>query len=639
MTAVTIEQPFFLIMVTLKKLTYQGFRGQSREIDFSDGTTVISSRNGGGKTTVLNAFIFLLSGYDTDNKANFNLFDDRETYTPQNIGYVSVTGEFDTDGVRLSLTRKAHHAWKMSDSEELVRGNDVYEYFIDGISVSATKYKSEVESIFGKGEPLKYMINVGYYRLMDDWKDLRKALAGMAGEITMSDMKGDYTSIADALKRKDPESLRKSYMARLNELEESKKTHETQIKTHVESMPRLSDIEDAENEVAKLENERSSIEERMKSLVGRNDSYVEKRKEEEDAISKKRREMEEARDKHNREHDDKVRICEKALSDAKESNRTMASRRASLRNSIESEKTLIASLENILQNLREENLRIKNRVFDNKCPVCGQDFVGSTREEKIASFNERKQADLSANIDMGKAQKRKLEDAQAQVAAYEAELAGIKEVDITGLEKSLYDTKKSFVPFDDSAYMSEIRKMEEERTEIPGVDETESMQLRIGDINTRLKEIMDNCPRRSDIDKARKTIDRLNGELTQINTEMVENRRLKAKVEAYLREYADIIKNRVNVNFDKVNVVMTQYNKSGALVDCCSLEYEGVTGSNNYASRILIGVELSQAFQKHYGVTLPIFIDNAESLNEVNIPKHDGQVILLVVSEDDFKVE
>ncbi len=626
-------------MVTLKKLTYQGFRGQSRDIDFSDGTTVISSRNGGGKTTVMNAFLFLLSGYDADDRANFNLFDSRVSYTPQNIGYVSVTGEFDTDGVRLSLTRKAHHAWKMSDSEELVRGNDVYEYYIDGISVSATKYKSEVESIFGKGEPLKYMINVGYYRLLDDWKDLRKALAGMAGTITMSDMKGDYTAIAGSLKRKDPESLRKSYMARINELEESKKTHETQINTHVESMPRISDIEDAENEVAKLENERSGIEERMKSLVGQNDIYVEKRKAEEDAISKKRREMEEARDKHNREHEDKVRICEKALSDAKESNRTAASRRASMHRSIEAEKLLAASLEATLQNLREENLRIKNRVFDGECPVCGQPFVGDTREDKIAEFNERKHTDLAANIDMGKAQKRRLEETQAQISAYEAELAGIKEIDITGLEKQLYETKKSLVPFDDSGYMEEIRKMEEEKTVIPSVCETEEMQLRIGDINTRIKEIMDNCPRRSDIDKARKVIDKLNGELTQINMEMVENRRLKAKVEAYQREYADIIKSRVNVNFDKVNVVMTQYNKSGALVDCCSLEYEGVTGSNNYASRILIGVELSQAFQKHYGVTLPIFIDNAESLNEMNIPKHDGQVILLVVSEDDFKVE
>lgn len=626
-------------MVTLKKLTYQGFRGQSREIDFSDGTTVISSRNGGGKTTVLNAFMFLLSGYDVDDKSNFNLFDSRVTYTPQNIGYVSVTGEFDADGVRLSLTRKAHHAWKMSDCEELVRGNDVYEYLIDGISVSATKYKSEVETIFGKDEPLKYMINVGYYRLLDDWKDLRKVLSGMAGTITMSDMKGDYTAIADALKRKAPESLRKSYMARINELEESKKTHETQIKTHVESMPRISDIEDAENEVAKLENERSGIEEKIKSLVGQNDSYVEKRKEEEAEIAEKRRQMAEAKERHDREQQGKVKDCEKAITDAKGSNRTAASRRAALRRSIEMEKSLEASLEATLQNLREENLRIKNRVFDNKCPVCGQDFVGSTREEKIASFNERKQADLSANIDMGKAQKRKLEDAQAQISAYEAELAGIKEIDITGLEKQLYETKKSLVPFDDSGYMEEIRKMEEERTEIPSVGETEEMQLRIGDINTRIKEIMDNCPRRSDIDKARKVIDKLNGELTQINMEMVENRRLKAKVEAYQREYADIIKNRVNVNFDKVNVVMTQYNKSGALVDCCSLEYDGVTGSNNFASRILIGVELSQAFQRHYGVTLPIFIDNAESLNEVNIPKHDGQVILLVVSEDDFKVE
>ena len=47
-------------MVTLKKLTYQGFRGQSREIDFSDGTTVISSRNGGGKTTLAKVIMGLV---------------------------------------------------------------------------------------------------------------------------------------------------------------------------------------------------------------------------------------------------------------------------------------------------------------------------------------------------------------------------------------------------------------------------------------------------------------------------------------------------------------------------------------------------------------------------------------------------
>lgn len=626
-------------MVKLTKLIYQGFRGQSREIYFNEGTTIISSHNGGGKTTVMNAFLFLLSGYDSDDKSNFNLFDNKVEYTPRNIGYVSVVGEFDIDGVRLSLKRSVHQVWKMSDNEEYVRSNDVYEYFIDGISVTATKYKSEVETTFGRGEQLKYMINIGYYRLLDDWKDLRKALAGMAGEITIADMKGDYSLIKDSLSRRDAETLRKSYLSLITELEDSKKTHETQIKTYMDSMPKLGDVEDAEREIDKLEDERRGIEDKIKSLVGQNDNYVAKRKREEAVISLKRRQMMDAKDKHDRAHQELVSACEKALQDARDNNKSVASWRAYLCKQIEFENTRVKGLESELTSLREDNLRIKSRVFDAKCPVCGQDFVGATREEKIIKFNERKSADLAANIEMGKAKKQELENTKNHIAEYEKELESKKEIDTIPLERNLYETKKNFIPFDDTAYMAEINRLEAEKTEIPNISETSDMQLRIGDINVRIKEIMDNAPRRSDIERVNKNISKLSDELVEINKSIVEGRRYKAKIEEYQREYADIIKTRVNVNFDKVNVVMTQYNKSGALVDCCSLEYDGVTGSNNYASRILIGVELSKAFQKFNKVCLPIFIDNAESLNESNVPRHDGQIILLAVSEGDFEVK
>lgn len=640
MTVTRNERPFFFTMVTLKKLTYQGFRGQSREIHFNDGTTIISSRNGGGKTTVMNAFIFLLSGYDSDNKSNYNLFDSRETYSPDNVGYLSVEGEFDVDGLPMRLCRKAHQVWTMADTGEYVRTNDVYEYYQDGISVSATKYKQVVESIFGKGEQLKYMINVAYYRLRDDWKELRKSLGVMAGEITLSDMKGDYSDIVELLKKKDAESIRKSCMATITELEGAKKVHEVQIKTYNESMPKLSDIEDAENEVHKLTEERSSLEDKIKALVGQNDVYVEKRKQDEAAISAKRKQMMEAKEAHERAQQEKVKEVEKSICDAQAFNNERDIKTRAIRSNIASYSDVINSMENLLKNLREENLRIKSRVFDSKCPVCGQEFVGSTRDEKIAKFNERKAADLSANIELGISKKKQLEDYKIQVANWEKELEGLKEEkDLTTLQKKLYDVRKSFLPFDDTSYMEEINRMESEKTDIPNIIETEAMQVRIGDINCRIKDIMDNSPRRYDLNKCRDKIAMLSEELITINKTIVDNRKLKSKVESYQREYADIIKQRVNVNFENVNIVMTQYNKSGVLEDCCLLEYNGVTGSNNYAARILIGVELSKAFQKYNEVCLPIFIDNAESLNECNIPSHNGQIILLKVSETDFEVK
>ena len=129
----------------------------------------------------------------------------------------------------------------------------------------------------------------------------------------------------------------------------------------------------------------------------------------------------------------------------------------------------------------------------------------------------------------------------------------------------------------------------------------------------------------------------LTKELNEINRDIVSNMQLKNAVESYQREYAEIVKINVNKYFDKVSVVMTQYNKSGILEDCCKLMLDGVTDSNNYASKVLIGVELAKAFQKYFGLELPLFIDNAESLDEVNVPSH-SQIVMLVRSDCPFTV-
>lgn len=634
-----MKVPLFYNMskITFKKLTYQGFRGQNREITFSDTVTTITSRNGQGKSTVLNAFLFLLTGYDAEDRNNFNIFNNKEDYTPDNIGHVEVTGEFDVDGEPLKLSRRASQSWTQNDEGKFTRSNDTYEYYVDDLTVSATKYKATVEDIFGKSSFLKFMLNISYYRQIE-WKELRKAFASMAGEITMQDMKGDYTLIADALKKNDAESLRKSYNNRLRDLKESKDKKDAEVKAYSDSKPNLSDIEAAEAEVQNLKDERGQIEERQKALVGQNDSYVAKRKQEEDAISEKRRAMHDARQKHEAAENAKVAECERKLQEAKDFNRSVTSRRKTTQMEIDNIKSIVESLTVQLDNLRDENKRINARQFENVCPECGQPYIGEKLEDKIKAFNIKKQADRDANINRGKAKKQELEELQKQIADKESELSELKIIKTEELEQAIIDARRSVVPFDDSEYIREINDMEAAKTAIPDIPEAQHLQERVGEINTQIEKVLSEAPKRSDLERVEAKIKQITTEVEMINRDIVSNMQLKAKVEAYQREYAEIIKTRVNVNFDKVTVVMTQTNKSGGIEDCCKLMLDGVTDTNNYASKILIGVELAHVFQKHFDKVLPLFIDNAESIDPENVPMHP-QRVLLVRSDKDFSVE
>ena len=98
----------------------------------------------------------------------------------------------------------------------------------------------------------------------------------------------------------------------------------------------------------------------------------------------------------------------------------------------------------------------------------------------------------------------------------------------------------------------------------------------------------------------------------------------------------------VNEKFGIVNWKLFDKQVNGAIVECCECTIDGI-GINkdlNNGHRIVAGLDIINTLSKLYGVTAPIFIDNAEAVNDFNIPKMDAQMILLSVSNDkELKVE
>lgn len=618
--------------IKLKNLSYKDFRGQTQDLTFKSDNTIISGMNGSGKSTVHNAFLWLLTGYDNANRANYNLFDES--------GKCEVTALFDIDGKELKLMRKGSQTWsKKRDTGEIYRNGDDYEFYIDDLKVSSTKYGTMIRETFGRIDDIKLMLLPDMYRLLDT-KTLRKYFADMAGEITPSDFKGDYSSVIGLINKSGIDSAKKVFTNRLAELDKTSKKLKLKIEVSKDLLPNVRSIKDIESKISILEDERKEIEAKRKEISCTNQEIVLKRKEQEDAIFAKKQEMADASYRHDSENKKRLSELESAIIEAKQSNRTYLQRKKNIEELISYYESDIKSCKYNREKLRSEYRTLRGKTFDGVCPECGSEYNNSVRyDEALSQFTKKKNEDMERVAKEGTKISNQIETIEEEINKLKSELGSIKKIDIKPLEDALYDFKKTMRPFDATPFEKETSEMQANLVVIPENEELNALQIKLGDINTEIISLNRELGVRDTYERGMKNIEQMQLELKTVEADIETNTRMKMLIESYQREYADIVRERVNVKFDKVVVEMTRPNKSGGLDDVCNLSLDGVANTNNSASEIIIGCEVCEAFQQHYGLSMPLFIDKAESINEWNMPKHNGQTIILSVSDKEFNVD
>ncbi len=93
----------------------------------------------------------------------------------------------------------------------------------------------------------------------------------------------------------------------------------------------------------------------------------------------------------------------------------------------------------------------------------------------------------------------------------------------------------------------------------------------------------------------------------------------------------------INSHFRIARFRLFREQANGGIEDRCDVVYDGVPylGLNN-GMKINVGIDIINALSRHYGVTVPLFVDNAEGVTQLETC--DAQVIRLVVSETDKKL-
>ena len=604
----------------------------------------------------MNAFLWLLTGYDEEDRLNYNLFDNTVEQTYENAIPASVEAVFEVNGNEYTFKKTAKQGWSRArgNSEYTRKGTDDYSFFANGIEVSATQYKTMVEGLFAPIDKLKIMLNLRYF-LMLDWKDMRKQLESMVGDIESSDFKGDYGIILKDLIKHTPDELKSLYKAKMKPMKASIDSLPVTIETMQTNLPDLAEVEEARKSIDEAKQQMSDIDEK---IVGAGDfakPYIDRRNEELADITKLQEEYNYLQYKYVSNFNNEVEKIQKEIrevdlynEDVDNANKKAESDKENAKKELERMNDLLAGLQKRHEELTEQNKECKARVFTGeKCAYCGQELTEDKLEEARKRFNEQKEKDHEYIVSQGKSNKEYLERTLKCIENLKAEiekpLESMEKKDKSELEAKLGDIRASFVQYnkttEGAAKLSVIEEKRANLTVIPQQDNSALLNMKRGlldeiEINSKKLGLKD------EYDKQVEKIKALQEELKNNSIELAKLEGKLAKVKEYEEEKAKIISDRVNGKFEYVQIEMSETNKSGDIVPACVIkDNKGVNALvTNNASRVLCGIDIAIAFQNFYGLSLPLFIDDYELFSEDNQPDVNRQVIRLIVRNCAFQV-
>ena len=206
--------------ITIKSIHIENFKGiKMLDVTFS-GKTKISGQNAVGKTTIFDAFTWLLFNKNSSGEEKFNVRPLNEGIRVDNVE-IKVSAILDVDGkeVELSKTQKQNWVKKRGTDTAVLQGN-VNSFEIDGYPKSEADFKAYVSELAQSEEMFKMLTNPQYFSSLK-WKDQRDILMKLVSEVSdveLAQTDAKYAPLLSELeKAPSTDDIRAKFSKALNE--------------------------------------------------------------------------------------------------------------------------------------------------------------------------------------------------------------------------------------------------------------------------------------------------------------------------------------------------------------------------------------------------------------------------------------
>lgn len=644
--------------ITLLRLTIHNWKGiKEFTLDAGGANISVYGDNATGKTTLFDAYSWLLRGKDSQNRKDFEIKPlDAQGEAAHGLEH-EVEGTFAWQARTFTLKRVFAEKWtkQRGSAEKTFTGHETT-YYVDGVPKTQREYELFVASICEE-KVFGLLSDPAYFNEQLHWQDRRRLLLQVCGNISDDEVIASDDRLADLADILDGRSLddhRKVIAAQRSKINKDLEQIPVRISEVERGLPDTSrlDQEEIEKRLATLRSERrEKADELARAENGAALADLQVRRSRVSAamseIERRCREKAEAATYQLREK------LQEARHKAEDWGRYIENQHAIVETKTAEAERLRLEIEKLYMQYDEAEATEFTYSADTVCPTCGQDLpkdqIEAARQRALEAFNIAKSGQLEVIREEGKTVRARMEAAQAvaekavaDIAKAEKTLADAQKL-ISKLETEVAKARGASAasdPIDDPEYLKLVAERGSLDAEIGkvragGEGETAGIKAEIAALDEAIGKAERSVALIFQRETAEKRIAELKAEEHNLAAEYERLEKELYLTDEFVRAKVRLLEDRINSRFKYARFKLFDLQVNGGLEECCETLYGGVPyGSNlNRGARLNVGLDVLNTLSEHFSMAVPVWIDNREAVT--HLIAVNSQVISLIVSAPD----
>jgi len=547
------------------------------------------------------------------------------------------------DGEEITLRRTLKEIWttKRGRSEQTYDGN-TSEYYINGVPVKKYTFGDKVDELVSE-DTFRLLTSVSHFADGITWQDRRAVLfkvAAVSDDAHIMAIDERFIPLIEGMGKLSVEDYKKKLTAEKRGFVVDK----TEIPARIsECQKTIADVQQIDfagtrAEVIALTGKKDRLEAEVIAI------------EHDTAAEAKRMEIKEA------QFELKILESDNNLyreSQIKGSVDVAALRRELVRYQTElktkeaalaSQKKKLPDLNDKISACRERWHAVNNETFaGGVCPTCGQTLPTAQIQAAKDAFEADKRRRHREIENAANTLKDSKADVEARIGTIEDEITLVK----TCMEAKQAEIDRaeaaSVEPVDMAGYMDKHKAITDRIAALNG--ELADMMMNTSAVRSELtqqvlavkREIaarMEVLGKESLLEYSRRRVEELQEDARNAAAALESIENMLYLIEEYTRYKTQFVEDSINSLFRVAKFRLFREQANGGIEDRCDVMLDGIPYINlNSGAKINVGIDIINTLSTAYGVSVPLFVDNAESVTRLE--HSNNQIIRLVVSEAD----
>lgn len=615
--------------VIIQKMQLQNFKNiRSLNLEFGTHTTTVSGTNEQGKSTVYDAYLWCLFG-NTTRKNDCVQPTDKNNEIVHKID-TEVTVVLFVDGVETVLRRRLTEKWKAEGTGEEKFISAAMERFFNDVPCSVKEFEAKLSAIFNLNGWLM-LSNIKTF-MQQKMEDRRRILASITGELDTTALLAEFPLVkAEVDKGKTLEEVQKQTLS-------TKKRAQKEIDTIPKQIAAQDNLR-IEADFAALRSEKGVLDAQIadiEKLLQADPTELEANKRNRAELQLLETQLQQARKKWQDEHFATMQKLRVGMMKKQDEQRAAEAQQRKSLGAYTAAKKKLTDLQQQFNDKKAAWLAKNAEEFTytpiTVCACCGQALSAEAQQrlqDKAATqFNTDKanalqqlyseSAQLKEQIIVIDKQQKQYE--QEQQAA-DAKLVADAKTSVKQEQDKIAAEEQRTVDAD-AAVAEIVSKIMVLRASMqkPAMSATEQEQH--AKLN-ELKGLRDAVVRQLAGEQTNANIDkekeRLNGVAQQQSQIVADCNAVLEQLRKFNRKVLDATESKLSQYFKLARWKFAEQNKTNDdEQQVCTAVYNGIEYDRlNNAGQVNVGIDICDGIKKAFGVELPLFVDNTESVEHV----------------------